>query len=238
MFVSSDDARKRLESLDNILRPAGVAPTASITPAITRAETVPDEPDDEGDEDDEVSADVQEIIAPHPAKDVLDKLDSLLHPKVNGRARYAGKLPSQIGIAETSLILGAKEGSELFDLSYSQAHAYEGAARTSASPAIKPELKKAIDKARSRIAVQAADRLHAVLTLLDDDKLSKVKRATNLAKIGKDMAVILDKVTPKEAEHKDGLHFHIYRPEMAVASAYETVELGPVLDVTAKLDSQ
>jgi hypothetical protein len=87
---------------------------------------------------------------------------------------------------------------------------------------------------KDRLAIKAGKRLSATLRLLSDEKLENVTKASELSAIAKDMATVMDKVSPKEAVDAGGVHFHIWAPETSESSEYETVEVGaaPTIDVT------
>jgi hypothetical protein len=40
------------------------------------------------------------------------------------------------------------------------------------------------------------------------------------------MAIVMEKVSPKEHADEGGVHFHIYRPEISNINNYETIEVG------------
>jgi hypothetical protein len=164
----------------------------------------------------------------------LAQLDSLLHPRINGRANYRGRLESQVAIAETSLIIGQTKTHRVFDLSEPQTQAYtRGLSSTSditSGTPPKPELIKRINKIKEQLAEKAAARLDLTLEAMSATKISEIKRATNLSKVAKDMAVILDKCTDTKEDGRGGVHFHIYRPEPALELAYPTVTVGPKLE--------
>ena len=68
------------------------------------------------------------------------------------------------------------------------------------------------------------------LDALSSSKIGDIKRATNLSKVAKDMAVILDKCTENKDDNRGGVHFHIFVPDPVDATRYPTVTVGPVLD--------
>lgn len=163
----------------------------------------------------------------------LSSLDAIISG--DGRKpRYQGKVEAQASIAETSMVLGPTVAASLVGLGTSQTFAYEHGYRNSGQQydgtPQKPELKRRIDIIKEDLALRASSKLKSVLINLTDEKLQKVKRATNLSKIGKDMAIILDKVSPSEQAVDGGTHFHIYRPEVKTINNYETVVVGSSSD--------
>lgn len=236
MFVTRRDAETRLSSPANALRKKDaclsdndreIPNTVDIPDAAVLHDVPPaplpasaEEYYEESDELPESTHPDDQTMGP-----MLDKLDHLLNPRVAGRARYMGNLASQVAIAETDLILGQAATSNIFDLATAQVQAYREGNGTTGGRSPNSELKRRIEKSKEVIAEKAAARLDATLDALTPVKLSQVKRATNLAKIGKDMAVILEKVSPKESGEEKGVHFHIFRPEFKQENHYETVNL-------------
>jgi hypothetical protein len=164
-------------------------------------------------------------------------LDALIQPRNGSHPRYRGKLESQVAIAETSLLLGDRVAGNLFDLSQPQTQAYRNSLSSTAditngNPP-KPALKKRVDAIKEELAEAAGIRLKQTLGFLSPEKLSRVKRATNLSKIAKDMAVVLDRCSPKEQTHEGGVHFHIMKPEVQRETVYDVVKIGSGLSLDA-----
>jgi transposase len=215
MFISQKDAEARLAHGRNIFRDPGLPVVPDPDPA-EESESITDSP--EKDEKPEEMLD-------------LSELDALINPESRRtrRANYRGNLEAQVGIAETSLILSQQKAADIFGMSRSQVEAYQRGLQSSnqitdGTPP-KPALKQRVDAIKEEIAEKSALRLKNVLDLLDEPKLKQVKRATNLAKIGKDMATILDKVAP--ANTGEGhVHFHVFAPERKDISDYKVVSIG------------
>jgi len=70
----------------------------------------------------------------------------------------------------------------------------------------------------------AADRLMTTLGLLDEKKLKTVNKATDLSRIARDLATIVDKSKPASTDDGQHVHFHVYKPEQKDEAAYETIE--------------
>lgn len=168
----------------------------------------------------------------------LSQLDDLLHPRIHGRAQYRGKLESQVAIAQTELIIGQTATSRAFQLSDSQTVAYSRGLRstgdiTTHTPP-KPELTSRINKIKEELAEKAAARLDLTLDALSASKIGEIKRATNLSKVAKDMAVILDKCTENKEDSSKGVHFHIFVPDPVDIDRYPIVNVGPAVSSTDK----
>lgn len=208
---------ERLSSSDNILR--------------KKDSCLPDVPDQEIVDVPEVEEDAEEgpelVDTPGP-RSILKHLDGLLQPGKPGHhpnaSRYKGHIDAQVAIGETELILGAAHAAPLFGLQDQQTARYGDGTTNVLRP--NPVVKKRIEESKERIAQLAADRLQSTLDCLTPVKLSSIKRATNLSKVGKDMATILEKVTPKGGAGEEHVHFHIFRPEQMQVNNYQVVNLG------------
>lgn len=226
MFISRDEADRRLTEKRNRLREAVQTEAPEILEQIDEKDFVRDP--------DEVREDAAREDEPEPQLDKdLRQLDALIKPKRNGRAHYVGDLAAQVAVGETEILLGPTAASALFDISSSQADAYSRGQRSSADITTlappKPALKKRIDEFKEILAKKAALRLGKTLDLLTDEKLGKVTKATELSQLSKDMAVVLEKVSPKDTGNEGGVHFHLYRPDMSQINQYEVIQVGPAL---------
>lgn len=232
MFISQREAEERLKEDRNIFR----EPLTDLPETGDRNEVAKiDKPFKPGDPEEFDTPEVEEDD-PDSSGISLSHLDHLLNPRRPGRARYQGRLESQVAIAETEIIAGSAIAARTFGLSVPQTIAYSQGQRSNselhpsgngAPP--KPELLARINKTKQELAVKAANRLDLTLNALTPQKISQIKRATNLSKVAKDMSVILDKCTPKDEGDKGGVHFHIYRPELRAETSYTTVNVGPSL---------
>ena len=223
MFISKKEAEERLKADRNLFREVSAAdsPLADAIDAPEEAESGI-EPVESKEEHTKVSI------------KALSHLDSLINParpdrKGRPRARYVNNLEAQAAIAETGIILGSGKAASVFELSNAQAGAYGASYRTSNKDqknAFKPELDLEISKIKTALAHKAADRLDLTLEALSEEKIAGIESAVNLARVAKDMAVIIEKCSEKESTHDGGVHFHIYRPEMQSESAYDTITVG------------
>ena len=214
MFISQRAAQERLTSKRNVFRDKD-APEIVETVDVPEIPREPEEP-----ELDDRLLD-------------MDKLDALINFNPRNKMPYRGKEDAQAAIGQTSLVIGDRSAGALFGLSQEQTRAY-GQALTSLNDITegtppKPGLKRKVEEFREILAAKAAGRLGNALDMLDEAKLSKVKRATNLSRIAKDMAVIVEKVSPKDDSAEGGVHFHIYKPEIQVEQNYQVVTVGSAL---------
>lgn len=224
MFISKREAEERLSENRNIFRePPSSHNDASATDAT-----------DTSDARQDVSMETpDEVIEQH--QDLgLAQLDNLLHPRIHGRANYRNRLESQVAIAQTELIIGDTKTSQTFGLSLPQTYAYTRGLRSTADitnhTPPKPELTSRINKIKEELAEKAAARLDETLNALSASKIAEIKRATNLSKVAKDMAVILDKCTDTKEEGGKGVHFHIFVPDPVDVDRYPIVNVGPKLE--------
>ena len=231
MFVSQKQAEARLKEERNIFRDSA---SEGGTNESSQSNSLIIESPDAGSEVSEMGEEA-EVEDDSPTIS-LSHLDDLLFPKLRGRANYRGKLESQVAIAETELIAGPSMTARTFGLSVPQTQAYSEGLRSTnnitGNIPPKQELLQRINKTKELLAVKAAGRLDMTLNALTPQKISQIKRATNLSKVAKDMSVIMDKCTPKEESDKGAVHFHVWRPEIKNESNYVTVNVGPSLPVS------
>jgi len=223
MFVSDKEAKNRLADPRNRLRSPS-APASSVPTKKTPEPEVPNTVDVPTPQDPRLSDDKLLTIA---------ALDSLIGKRT--RTPYTD-LETQVGIAQTVDLLGPTTTGALFDRHAGQMARYPNgftSGRDADNRKHKAALKERIDEYREVLTAKAAGRLEAALDCLNDTKLSEVKRATNISKIAKDMASIVEKVTPKKDSEGAGVHFHIYRPEQHEEAHYEVVTVGtpPIIDL-------
>lgn len=223
MFISSKDALSRLSSERNLFR-EGDSPEEQ-TDGVS-SEAICPELVEEG---------APEVEHEKSSMD-LSSLDDILREAVDGRersktrARYRGNLEAQKAIATTDVILGKGSASQMFGLSTAQSQAYGAGQMTTGPGAAKPELKHHIKNLKMELAEKAAHRLGDTLELLTGDRLARIKRATDISKVAKDMAVIVEKMEKSDNEQGEGVHLHIYRPEMNIEQNYQTVVVGVAPD--------
>lgn len=230
MIVSRKVAEERLSSDRNRLRDSVSGPMDLPIPS----DPDPDERDDAIDDERDDERAPQGPITDRSGLSLdLHHLDRLIDNPTRGR--YRGQLANQVAIAETATIIGRSGAEDIFALSASQVSAYDKGLQSTShithpEDASNPELSRRVAEAKEQIAELAVARLGQTLSLLTTDKLAKVKKATNLTRVGKDLAVILDKVTPKAEVDPSHVHFHVYRPELNVESHYKIVTIGSVRD--------
>lgn len=238
MFIKRAAADARLTDKNNLLRrppikdtcetsdeeeaaaalalhgPPYVAPVSSIAPSIAPSITQPEPL-------------IKEELP------ILKELDGLLNPQARTLVHpYKYKRDAQVAIGETALILGPQAASGVFGLGPggAQAEVYSEGRQSWGSGGqpgkIIPEVYQRLQKSKQDIAEKAARRLESTLDAITPEKLTAVHKVDVLARVGKDMAIILDKVSPKEGPNEGGVHFHIFRPEFKQENHYETVNLG------------
>lgn len=243
MFIKRAQADARLSDKNNLLRRPDARRDScettdederlaeealhGVKPEATRQEK-PDSSQGDGE--------IAESITDEPrVKDelpILKELDDLLNPHAHSvRNPYRGNRDSQVAIGETAIILGPKVASSIFGLGPegTQAEAYsEGKAGWGDGRGGKviPEVWQRLQKSKQNIAEKAASRLESTLDAITPGKLKAINKVETLARVGKDMAIIIEKVTPKETGPDGGVHFHIFRPEFKQENHYETVTLA------------
>ena len=218
MFIDEDEGLARLEaSLDGVL--------ASLEAP----------PDDVGDLISE-SKPLRTVKNSKEARDLANPLDNLKHLNdfidpllASQKPSYKLKPDAQTAIGETAIMIGEQNAANMFGQNSTQAHAYSHGMRSNGPIAYNkgiPEVQERLKTFKAALAIKASERLASALDMLDDTKLRRVKRATDISRIAKDMAVIVDKVTEKVERHGNEVHFHVYRPEAESVSAYEVISVG------------
>lgn len=132
------------------------------------------------------------------AKNIPDKLRLLIG--VNAHLEPAKAVADAFGIAPITAHLAKK----------SEAH---------------PEVKKEINNTLEAVKEDALHKLMVTMGAIKDDDLkllSGVKRKLNAAK---ELATIIDKVTPKEKVQTDGAKILIYAPVVKEAKEFEAIEV-------------
>jgi len=177
-----------------------------------------------------------------------ESLDKLLNPRIlkNGK-EYSGRGPKGLHVDEQAAIgvaagiLGTTKGSHLGDVTYASGHSfrngYEGN-HTQYDPRRGPkeELREKIIGGHGVIVDKCFNRLLATLDLLDDNKLSQVKRATELSIVAKNLSGIIASASAatqdKFVDQKEqSVHFHIMRPEPALHDDYPTINIDSSPDL-------
>lgn len=224
MFISAKEAKERLSSRRNIFAAEPIDRSSDDRleiPETVDIESVPDS----NDVSDDLNEETDRLLD-------MEKLNSLINlsPRTQNKQPYRGKTEAQVAIGKTALMIGQGTAGKIFGLSNSQSEAYAHALTSTADitdhTPPNPSRKQQLDEFREVLAAKAASRLGETLEMLSEQKLSQVKRATNLSKIAKDMAVIVEKVSPKESADQGGVHFHIYKPEIEVEQSYQVVTVG------------
>jgi hypothetical protein len=183
-----------------------------------------------------------------PAEFSPESLDKILNPRIlkNGK-EYSGRGPKGLHVDEQAAIgvaagiLGTTKGSNLGDVTYASGHSfrngYEGN-HTQYDPRRGPkeELREKIIGGHGVIVDKCFNRLLATLDLLDDTKLSQVKRATELSVVAKNLSGIIASASAatqdKFVDQKEqSVHFHIMRPEPALHDDYPTINIDSSPDL-------
>jgi hypothetical protein len=139
-----------------------------------------------------------------------------------------GKHDIQAAVGLTADLLTNAASGALYGVGEKQASGYSHGISTQNDYSTKterPELKSKLGALKSNLALKAAHRLDQTLDALDGEKIGKIRNPVNIARVAKDMAVVIDKVT-KDSSQEEGIHFHIYRPEMKNLQNYGTVHLN------------
>jgi hypothetical protein len=142
---------------------------------------------------------------------------------------------TQAAVGVAAGILGTTKAARIGDVAISQAHSYQRGytgpvdlVNPEKSP--KEELQAKIIEGHGVVVDVCFKRLIKSLDLLDDEKLEKVQKATDLTQIAKNLSSIIGHAAAATQDHVDiqekSVHFHIMKPEMATDAEYKTIELS------------
>src|SRR5262245_4837781 len=245
MFISEEESLRRLRTEENILNRLGITSSGGeLSPVLPLEILLPSESEKFPPALPSDSPSSPKKATKGPINfDVLKEeeaqvaLEKLLNP-----TNYAGRgtkhlhRDTQAGIGITASIIGSTRASRLGDVALSQAHSYESGytdAPAFGDPTKSPkaDLQDRIIAGHGIVVDKCFNRLLKTLDLLDDEKLSKVTRATELSVIAKNMSTIVghaasvtqDKLV--DASEKS-VHFHIMRPEQATDGDYPTIDIA------------
>lgn len=247
MFVSEEEAHARLRDKTNLLREGTYQERPSSDPheATGSSGTGSGEPasaiSESGDDWEEPQLD--DNIELPTLRDHAAELDQLIRGGANflngGRAHYAGKRTAQRAIAETSLLLGSSAAGRALGVSAPQTWAYEHGLQTTNpdQPEI-AELRAHIENVKLDIAAKAVTRLHKIVNSITDQKIDAVDSPVVLTRMGKDMAAIVERVTPRAAEDTGAERIHVYRPEVSTVNEYNIVNVNVSAAAAVKKDEQ
>jgi hypothetical protein len=232
MFLTEEEAKERLNSERNLLR------TGDIRDAIP--EQTSSSPKVSGEEDwpePELDDEIDKIKLPCiSTEESLAKLERLIaggsSSTRDGRAHYAGKREAQKAIAEVDSILGPTVTGAIMGLSPSQSQAYgDGlqSAHTNSDLREDKEIKEVrrhIELVKLDIAVKATSRLRRIVSAMSDTRIDAIESPVILAKVGRDVAGIIEKVSPRELADPDKGSIHVYRPETAEVNDYKVININ------------
>src|ERR1051325_825726 len=231
MFVSRAEALARLSSDQNRLR-VDYEPTKE-KPVSERNQ---DDPSTAGIEqkkstEDQIERALDELQDPKSPNFLssLDRLDSMIHPRRGRGVRFRGNDAAQAAIAETSIVLGPRAAERIFDYSEQATSAMARGSIGShyaAAGIKKPVLDARVKEIRKRIALSAGIRLQKIVRSITPEKIEEVKSVTELARMGKDVASIMDHAMPKDEGGEAPAQFHIYRPEIREEKNFTQVTIN------------
>lgn len=94
------------------------------------------------------------------------------------------------------------------------------------------ELLAEINLQKKSLRDVAFSRLMKSLGLITDERLEALTDVVKLTRVTRDLSTVYDKAIPREelASGNNGVHFHVWRPEMRAEDAYEVINLNPGVD--------
>lgn len=223
MFISDEEANRRLESSTELLsvlnpKPVPPQPTPVIIP-----EVVPD---------DEECASASGIVE-GPDEKLLRKILGIGYGRKPGQIEMPKEL--QAAVAVTAQIVNSGTAAQVFGTSYHHAdelkHGFTNQIARygdeDSSPELpNKELERIVDRQKKEVRDLAFEKLTKALGLMSDDKLEALTDVVKLSRVARDLSVVVEKTLPKDNTQIGGLHFHVWKPEMREEQSYETVSVG------------
>lgn len=196
MFISEDDAARRIESESNLINKIG-------------GET-------EGPSDEESAALIEEYLRVTPKRGRRhgqQNLSTETRAMVAVTTRVAGG-PA----AEAAFGVGAKHAYDV-NQGFRGQKAREDGKRDF-------DLVTRTQEVIGEVHETAAERLLQAVGLVTKEKLATVNKMTDLTKVARDLASIVEKTAPR-VEHDDKtVHFHVWAPPQKDEKDYEVVDVG------------
>lgn len=233
MFISEQEANNRVNSSENVLqrirRDEGFRDGEAHTfePEAIPAPNVAELP---APTDEDFSCESAQVLGiDYPDEKVIKRMLGLSEL---GRGKGRVAIPNEVRAAAgvCAELTTAKTAARAFDMSVHHAdelkHGFTNQLARYGGQAPQEDLKKEIDRQKKHVRDLAFEKLIKTLGLMSDDKLASVTDPTKLSRISKDLAVVVDKTTPKEEGPMGGVHFHVWRPEMRTEESYEVINVG------------
>jgi hypothetical protein len=158
-----------------------------------------------------------------PTETVVSEIARALEPVKAPKVRMDDR-----GMAEVALVgqvLGRRISGNVFDRSGGHINNLQNAV-TRHDRDVKQSLFAMIEEGKSEIRGKAQEKLTQVLDLMTIEKLRRVEKPRELSSIAVQLSQVLERTLPKELTKDDGVHFHIYRPEIRTEETYNIVEVG------------
>ncbi len=233
MLIDEKEVKRRLETEENLLNRL-LRSTESPAPAeIVVPPEIPNLDDILN-----ISDPLTTMEKPSKVSDISEaKLNKLLNPDPGYAGRGTKNLhrDTQAGIGITASILGTTRASRMNDVAISQSHSYERGYTgpvdlVNAAKTPKEDLQERIIAGHGIIVDKCFNRLLKSLDLLDDDKLERVQKASELSIVAKNLSGIIahaSHATQDTVEVQEkSVHFHIMKPEQAKDADYPTIEIS------------
>lgn len=83
-----------------------------------------------------------------------------------------------------------------------------------------------INQQKEAVRDLAFEKLTKSLKQMSDEMLQTMTDPVKVAKVARDLSQVVEKVIPKEQVSEQNVHFHVWRPEMAIEADYEVVNVS------------
>ena len=235
MFTDEETARRRLEGSRNVLRvPEEEWPEVEEPPEL---EPKPEGSDRDGDKDRDKrkaraksQSERDDIVLPclEGPTALADLEQIIMRGGLDNRSHYVGDRQAQRAIGETDALLGPTFTSRIFGNTPPQAQAYGDGLQTPSKILNKQikEVRDHVEMVKLDIARSASRKLKKVVDCINEERIEAIESPLLLARLGKDIAAIVDRVSPRDQREEDRSIFHIYRPEVASHDEYNIVNIS------------
>lgn len=228
MFISDEEANRRLNTSENVLTRVNGGDIRSGIPHVEEEPPIilPDEILDSED----AQCNSAREAGVEPAGRILQQMLGMKAGRKPGQKNLDPAIRAAAGAcAQLTTLKNAGAAFEVSHLTAGHyAHGYTNqAARYDDGVAPQTSLLQEIDRQKRQIRDLAFEKLAKTLGLISDDKIEAITDPLKLGRLARDLSNVHDKAMPREErEAAGGIHFHIWKPEMKAESDYEVVTVG------------
>ena len=186
----------------------------------------------------ELLLDAQDVTPP-TEEDDLDKavLRRLFPTGYRGPIGLNDDTRAMIG-ASCSMMT-ERQAAQAFDVSQSTSHSNKHASTRTPEAAAgiqRPGLAEKIIVLQNKTRQVAYSKLLLALGVIDNEKILAIDSAKEASIVASNLSRVVTATTPKEGSSSQSVNFHVFVPQQASLSAYETIDVEPVEQVKETTD--